>query len=382
MQIFVSHSSEDKELAEELVTLLRTALNLKSRDFRFTSSPGFGIPTGSNIQESIRQDVRDATVAIGLLTPASLKSIWVIFELGARWGLEQPIFPICANGVTLQSLPDPLKSLAAVDCTDRLQLQKFVEDVANELNRDTDTASSYYPLIDRLTETASQTKDEIKVESSHSVPDLVLEWANLESGENLSTQCSLTSLLLDTSEIRIPEEPKSQGWGPIRDPFKNENFLQEVLDYTVERSIYNPLSVRIRNDSGEVGRRVRFVGRIDRAEGLSVKEEMDDPPEEHHYPTNPLLQPSNDNEDEAKVSIRTYENRWSVIVDFGDIRPHDERTSRALWFGSNESQTARLYGELRGDNLSVPIECTLEFSIEAKHRPLYQEDVIPFLGRD
>ena len=109
MRVFVSHSNKDKELASRVVELLRRALNLRSDDIRYTSEAGYGLPAGANIEQSLRQDVRDADVLIGLLTPNSLSSIYVIFELGARWGMNKTNIYLYAKGMTPEKLGSPLR---------------------------------------------------------------------------------------------------------------------------------------------------------------------------------------------------------------------------------------------------------------------------------
>ena len=48
MRVFISHSSKDKEVASLVVELLRSALNLRSDDIRYTSEAGYGLPAGAN----------------------------------------------------------------------------------------------------------------------------------------------------------------------------------------------------------------------------------------------------------------------------------------------------------------------------------------------
>ena len=157
MRAFVSHSSGDIDLAKLAVELLRTALNLRSDDIRYTSEPGYGLRAGADIEETLRQDVLEADVVIRLLTPNSLASTWVVLELGARWGANKTLIPLCANGTRPSTLKDPLGALLALDCSDRTQLHKLVEDVAQCLGGRLDNPSSYTPVIDRLADAASTT---------------------------------------------------------------------------------------------------------------------------------------------------------------------------------------------------------------------------------
>lgn len=402
MRIFISHSNKDKELADALVTLLQIALRLGDEDIRCTSLPGFGLKTGSNILEALQKDVQRASIAIGLLTPSSLESIWVIFELGARWGLGQDILPLCADGMKPQDLPDPLKSLAAVDCCDEQQLQRFVEDIAETLRQDLGRTSAYSRLINELAKIASvqkqlknhtkstqeenlgisDTQGESSGSSTSSSPMLVLEWADPDSGEGKTSLFSMTSLILERPEEPIKQEPTRTPFGTIADPLENTNYLQEVVDYVADQAFYTYVSLRIKNEGDTLARGVRFVGEIERAEGLSIRDEIGSIPEEHFIAKSPFLRNELGETEEAKVTLRPYEDRWEVIVDFEKIRPHDERTSFPLWFGSKHPRTVRIRGELRGDDVKNPIKCILEVAIRTEQRLMYLEDVKPFLDSE
>jgi hypothetical protein len=82
--VFISHSSRDKELAEALVELLRLALNLKGNEVLCTSVEGSRLAGGADTDETIREEILEVPVFIGLLSDASVESAYVLFELGAR----------------------------------------------------------------------------------------------------------------------------------------------------------------------------------------------------------------------------------------------------------------------------------------------------------
>ena len=83
VKVFISHSSNDVQLAKPLIDLLRSALRLRASEIRCTSVPGYKLPGGAETDEQIREELLDAPVFIGLVTEASLESKYVLFELGA-----------------------------------------------------------------------------------------------------------------------------------------------------------------------------------------------------------------------------------------------------------------------------------------------------------
>src|SRR5947209_5685917 len=84
-KIFISHSSADESLASALVDLLLSSILLEDSDIRCTSVPGHKLPVGSDFASTLRDDIGESSVVIGLITPHALTSSWVLFELGATW---------------------------------------------------------------------------------------------------------------------------------------------------------------------------------------------------------------------------------------------------------------------------------------------------------
>jgi hypothetical protein len=99
MKIFVSHSNSDKPTAEAFIHLVRAALNLSSKDIRCTSVEGYKLVAGADSNEQLREEVFGCDLFIALLSPTSMKSVYVMFELGARWGTKRHLAPIMIAGM-------------------------------------------------------------------------------------------------------------------------------------------------------------------------------------------------------------------------------------------------------------------------------------------
>jgi hypothetical protein len=69
LDVFISHSSRDEEIAKRLITLIRSALNLPATSIRCTSVDGYRLPTGISTDERLRQEIHDSVAFIALLTP-------------------------------------------------------------------------------------------------------------------------------------------------------------------------------------------------------------------------------------------------------------------------------------------------------------------------
>ena len=155
IQIFISHSSLDKELAAALVQLLRSSLNVSAERVRCTSVDGYRLPPGANVDQHLRSEVFDAQVFIALLTPDSLTSTYVLFELGARWGSGKNYIPLLALGAEVADMHGPMASLNALHC-DETGLFELVNNVGEFLGTPQEAAHVYRNDVARAVDTAKR----------------------------------------------------------------------------------------------------------------------------------------------------------------------------------------------------------------------------------
>ncbi|MFG0245008.1 MAG: TIR domain-containing protein [Phycisphaerales bacterium JB052] len=153
---FISHSSKDKELAHRLVQLIQHAFSLKSSDIRCTSVPGFTHPTGSNTDDWLRTETIHCQCLIALVTPRSITSPYVIFELGARWGTQKPLFPVVGHGLAKGNLPSPLNAINAKNLANRDEVLDLVDDIESSINLPKDKLTVWEQYMDELVQTASE----------------------------------------------------------------------------------------------------------------------------------------------------------------------------------------------------------------------------------
>ena len=152
IDVFISHSSVDAEIAGALVDLLRAAINITSQRIRCTSVDGYRLPAGASTDDALKKEVYDADAFIGIITPSSVKSTYVMFELGARWGARRHLAPVLAAGARNSLLKGPLAGISTLSCEDRGQVQQLVGDVASVLGREKDSESSFEAKVERLLE--------------------------------------------------------------------------------------------------------------------------------------------------------------------------------------------------------------------------------------
>src|SRR4051794_3613088 len=102
--VFVSHSSRDRAVTEQVAARLRAAgYAALFVDF----DPEQGIPAGRSWERELYAQLRQTDAVIFLASPAATASRWCFAELSLARSLARPIFPIrLAPGVRLPLLDD------------------------------------------------------------------------------------------------------------------------------------------------------------------------------------------------------------------------------------------------------------------------------------
>ncbi len=150
LALFLSHSSADADLARDLADFLRVALRLGFEEVRCTSAPGYKLPGGVHTETQLKQEVYQAGAVVGLLSSASLDSLYVAFELGARWGADKPLFPLFAPGFDAGGLSGPLSATNGLRADDTADLHQLVRDLGRTLDRTPEDAAAYQRALDAV----------------------------------------------------------------------------------------------------------------------------------------------------------------------------------------------------------------------------------------
>lgn len=150
IDVFISHSSKDADIAKALLRLLRSALNIPADRIRCTSVDGHRLRLGASTDDQLRTEVRDSRVFLGLITRTSIESTYVLFELGARWGGGQQLAPVLVSSNDKGLLRGPLGGLNALACDSVAQVFQLVENIASDLGLTAASPSSYQDYVDSL----------------------------------------------------------------------------------------------------------------------------------------------------------------------------------------------------------------------------------------
>jgi hypothetical protein len=150
LTLFISHSVRDTEIAKSIVTLFEKAFKISARRIRCTSVDGYRLPAGADTNEVLRTEVFGAKLFVALLTPNSLSSPYVLFELGARWGARRPLYPLLAGGATPAQLPAPLNGLNALSMNSADQVRQLLEDASEALSQRLEPAPSFSAEVEEV----------------------------------------------------------------------------------------------------------------------------------------------------------------------------------------------------------------------------------------
>jgi len=150
IKLFISHSSKDQKLVEKLIELIKNALRLPSNEIRCTTIDGHRLPGGANTNEQLKCEVSNTKTFIGLISFSAIDSMYVLFELGARWGADKHLLPLLAPGVSSDILKSPLSGLNALSCSSASQLHQLVNDLAKELEIEPEAPQAYQRYIDEI----------------------------------------------------------------------------------------------------------------------------------------------------------------------------------------------------------------------------------------
>lgn len=126
--LFISHSSSDAKIVEALVNFFEKSFKGENKpDIRCTSVEGYKLSLGDTPKTKLPSEINSSLV-ICLLTPRSLQSPWVLFELGAAWGLSSRVVPLL-HEVKHDQLPAALSGDIAGYLSSRADILSVIDQI-------------------------------------------------------------------------------------------------------------------------------------------------------------------------------------------------------------------------------------------------------------
>ena len=104
-KIFISHSSEDKEIVDLFKNIILNAgLGIADNDIAYTSASETGVPTGGNIPQYIKENIADSDFVFFMISDNYRKSEVCLNEMGAAWALNKNVKPLLLHDVSFKSV--------------------------------------------------------------------------------------------------------------------------------------------------------------------------------------------------------------------------------------------------------------------------------------
>jgi hypothetical protein len=124
-KIFISHSSKDSDIVEELINVLET-IGLKSSSIFCTSFGEYGISLGENFLERIKNELSENDLVLFLISDNFYSSPVCLCEMGATWVQSKVHIPILVPPFKFEQIKGviPLSQGIYIDNSKDLNLLK------------------------------------------------------------------------------------------------------------------------------------------------------------------------------------------------------------------------------------------------------------------
>ncbi len=206
-------------------------------------------------------------------------------------------------------------------------------------------------------------------------PIIQIELADLKRRVTLGTSIRLETVNHNQHNKKdFPDEVSSDNslLGRISFDRVNRNYWREVADYTLTRRAFVPISFAATSASGEVAKNVRIEVNQSKEAGITLLQE-DNLPEYPAYESGffspSLLRDSAINAPKNLPKVRDHHDRWTLLIDFGDIQPKATCwAAEPIYVAAIASGHYSLAVIIYADNLRQPQEAEigLHFDIDMR----------------
>jgi hypothetical protein len=140
-KIFISHAGVDEDFVDEFVeTIVIRGCGADADSVFYSSGADTAVPSGSDVNTYIREQVSEADVVVALITPAFRARPYCMAELGAAWSRAGSMFPLTA-GLPREELDGVLKYDAVRDVGQASVLDELRDRITDILGKSTKTTT-------------------------------------------------------------------------------------------------------------------------------------------------------------------------------------------------------------------------------------------------
>lgn len=246
MDIFISHSSADLEVTKHLIQIIRKAFNIEAKRIRATSVPGHKLKAGANTDEQLKKEIFASKAFICVITKESINSNYVLFELGARWGVGLPLIPLICDQAGTSLLSGPIKNINALSAIDSSDMLQFLNDLGDILEMKSEDPSGYIDDIEKLKETIIGLQKGKTMEKNESIDieymdadELIKKQSEIEWSDNYEMQVDYIETqnkAVENLKKGKPDDLSDEEFLRIRERAKREWPLNFEMRYEEEKS--------------------------------------------------------------------------------------------------------------------------------------------------
>ncbi|WP_158702281.1 toll/interleukin-1 receptor domain-containing protein [Kitasatospora sp. MMS16-BH015] len=130
--IFISHSSEDGDVARWMTNLLVLG-GMPRRQIFCSSERSTGIPSGEGIRTYLRRMLMRSDLVIELISKSFLERPFCVMEMGAAWVLERSTIPVVVPPLTLGEVTGKLGDLRLELIGDDMGIDSVLDELHGRL---------------------------------------------------------------------------------------------------------------------------------------------------------------------------------------------------------------------------------------------------------
>lgn len=172
-KIFISHSSSDFRIVEQVIELLE-AMGVQSDCIFCSSFEGYGIGLGEDFLKTIKQELDSDVLVLFILSSNFYSSPISLCEMGAAWVQTKDHVPILIPPFGFDDVKGVIPNTQGMKINDKLKLNSLKEKVENFLSLPPKNISAWERKRDLILETINtnlnivgkQVKDNVEVNES------------------------------------------------------------------------------------------------------------------------------------------------------------------------------------------------------------------------
>lgn len=130
-KIFISHSTIDRRIADGVVQLMLGAFRIDDVDIICSSVDGHRLKAGTRFSD-LKREIEGAVVIV-LATANSIRSEWVLAEMGAAWATAKHSIIMCGNGLTREDIRGPFRDTLILNLGDKNSIETLISTLEIEL---------------------------------------------------------------------------------------------------------------------------------------------------------------------------------------------------------------------------------------------------------